>query len=193
MSQKSIYSESITYDYDDFGEIILRDLNPTNKYLYPATILFNEKGIFLEGQTYDAFKAISDLIKQATSSIDIIDTYVGEQTFDLLAHGQSDILIRILTKHPHRQNDLSRLKSAYKAYKKQYNNKVSLRFSDAFHDRFLIIDNSIFYHFGSSIKDAGKSAFMFSKIEERVLVDLLHNEFLRAWESATEIEKIEHP
>lgn len=78
------------------------------------------------------------------------------------------------------------LNIAASAFNKQYGN-LSIRTSSAFHDRFVITDDSDFYHFGASIKDLGNRGFMFSLIEEPTVIDALRNQWKQEWAKASVI------
>ncbi|MDE3034392.1 MAG: hypothetical protein KGJ14_00345, partial [Nitrospirota bacterium] len=69
------------------------------------------------------------------------------------------------------------------AFNKPYG-MLSVRTSDVFHDRFVIIDDRDFYHFGASIKDLGRRGFMFSRIEETLVVDELRKQWTNEWKKA---------
>ena len=114
------------------------------------------KGIFFEGQVFDAYKFVSDLIRTAKESIILIDNYVDDSI--LILFTKTNIKITIYT------NITKQLELDLKKYKEQYNNLEIKQFNKS-HDRFLIIDNQV-YHFGASLKDLGKKWFAFSKLEK---------------------------
>jgi hypothetical protein len=116
-----------------------------------------EKGIFFDGQIFDAFKLASDLIKSANNQIILIDNYVDENTLHLLSKKKKDVSIIIHTK-----NITTSLKQDIKKFNEQYKNLELKEFKQS-HDRFLIIDEEI-YHIGASLKDLGKKWFAFSKL-----------------------------
>jgi len=108
----------------------------------------------------------------------LIDGYISEDVLDLLTSKAEGALVRILTGRVE-----PALKVHAEAFNKQYGG-LSLRASRAFHDRFVIVDDSLFYHFGASIKDLGGRGFMFSRIEEPMVIESLHEKFSSAWEAA---------
>ena len=75
---------------------------------------------------------------------------------------------------------------AAERFNRQYHH-LSLRTSGAFHDRFVIIDDDEYYHFGHSLKDLGKKGCMFSRIEEPVMIKALSTEYIQRWQQATQI------
>lgn len=121
-------------------------------------ILDIKQGIFYDGQIFDAYKFINDLIKSAQTSIILIDNYIDESILTLFSK-VSDIRVTIYT-----QSISKQLKLDYEKYNKQYNN-VIIKTTKKFHDRFLIIDSEKTYHIGGSLKDLGKKVFAFSKID----------------------------
>ncbi len=116
------------------------------------------QGIFFDGQVFDAYVFINDLIKSAKKSIVLIDNYIDETTLTLFAK-VPEIEVTIYTHTITKQ-----LKLDYQKYKTQYDN-ITLQTFKKSHDRFLIIDGTEVYHIGASLKDLGKKWFAFSKME----------------------------
>lgn len=139
------------------------------------------EGFFLDGQFYDAQKFILDLIKKAQTTIDIIDNFIDENVIELLSAKAIGVSVKIITK-----NTPAHLKSIAKAFAKQHG-VLEIRESNSFHDRFIIIDGNSFYHLGASIKDLGKSTFMFSVMEEKALQIELRKKWQTEWNKATVI------
>ncbi|MEA2072080.1 MAG: ORF6N domain-containing protein [Campylobacterota bacterium] len=130
--------------------------------------LFNaieEKGIpqkqhiFYDGQIFDAYLFVSDIIKSAKTSIRLIDNYVDESTLVLFTKRDTDASMTIYTKNISKQ-----LKLDLQKYNEQYP-KIDIEKFDLSHDRFLIIDEKEVYHFGASLKDLGKKWFAVSKMD----------------------------
>ena len=117
--------------------------------------------IFFEGQIYDAYSLLLDILNKCNKEIIIIDNYAGKELLDILKN--IDKNITIISK-----NITDELKNKYLS---QY---VNVRFihNDSFHDRFIIIDKIVLYHCGSSFKDLGKKCFAISKIEN---INILNN------------------
>lgn len=116
-----------------------------------------KQGIFFDGQIFDAYVFISDIIKNAKKSIILIDNYIDESILLLFSKNQN-IAITIFT-----QNISKQLKQDTEKYNKQYNN-LQIKTTKRFHDRFMIIDDNEVYHIGASLKDLGNKVFAFSKI-----------------------------
>lgn len=120
-----------------------------------------KQGVFFEGQFFDAYIFISDILKQAKKSIVLIDNYIDEKTLlHLASKTNKDIRISIITKSISKE-----LKLDIEKYNKQNNNLSIYEYKNS-HDRFLILDNKIIYHLGASIKDLGNKWFAFSKLED---------------------------
>ena len=120
---------------------------------------FKQK-IFFDGQIYDAYSVIVDIIKTAENKILIIDNYIDDSILKMLAKKNKDVEVVILTSQNCniRKLDIQKFNKQYSTLKLAYTNK--------FHDRFMIIDNKDLYHIGASLKDLGKRCFAISKIED---------------------------
>jgi hypothetical protein len=117
-----------------------------------------EKGVFFEGQIFDAYKLLSEIIKKAKQRIILFDNYVDESTLKLFSDKEKIVSVKIYTK-----NTTEKLLLAIKKFNEQHKGLEVFVF-DKSHDRFLIIDDEV-YHFGASLKDLGKKWFAFSKLE----------------------------
>jgi phage regulator Rha-like protein len=122
-----------------------------------------ENGIFFDGQVFDAYVFISDLIRSANTSISLIDNYIDESVLLLLTKRKPGVNATIYTK-PDKALQLDMIK-----HNSQYA-PVEIKELSASHDRFLIIDEKELYHIGASLKDLGKKWFAFSKIDSGSLV-----------------------
>ena len=116
-------------------------------------------GIFFDGQIFDAYKFVSDLVKSAEKEIILIDNYIDESVLLLLSKRKKDVEATIFTAKISRQLQLDIDK-----FNLQYA-PIEVNVFTKSHDRFLIIDNEKVYHIGASLKDLGKKWFAFSKIE----------------------------
>ncbi|PID67164.1 MAG: cell filamentation protein Fic [Fusobacteriales bacterium] len=116
--------------------------------------------IFFDGQIYDAFSLMVDLIQKADKEIILIDNYVSLETLNILSNRKDKIKIKIYT------NSKTKLKNTeINKFNEQYKN-LSVAYMGNFHDRFLILDKKICYHIGASIKDLGRKSFAINKIED---------------------------
>ena len=121
--------------------------------------------IFYEGQIYDAYSLLINILNQSKKEIIIIDNYASKELFDIIKDINKNITI--ITKNID--------EILIKKYKKQYNN-INIIKSDMFHDRFIIIDNEILYHSGASFKDLGNKCFSINKIIDKDILDRLLTE-----------------
>ena len=121
-----------------------------------------KQGIFYNGQIFDAYKFVTELIKGANKSIVLIDNYIDETTLILFSKNQK-IKVTIYTKNISKQ-----LKLDLEKYNTQYK-PITIKMFNKAHDRFLIIDEKEIYHIGASLKDLGKKWFAFSKFDKDAL------------------------
>lgn len=119
----------------------------------------SDKGIFFEGQIFDAYLLVANIIKQAKTDIILIDNYIDETVLTLLSKRSKQVTATIYTNHISKQLLLD-----LKKHNSQYPNITIKPFLDS-HDRFLILDNKELYHLGASLKDLGKKWFAFSKMD----------------------------
>ena len=121
--------------------------------------------VFFEGQIYDAYRIVIDIIKKANKKILIIDNYIDDSVLKMLAKKKSHTEVVILTSNKSKiQNiDIQKFNKEYPILKVAKTNK--------FHDRFIVIDNKEMYHLGASIKDLGKKCFGINKIEDREIIE----------------------
>ena len=119
--------------------------------------------IFYEGQIYDAYSLLIDILSKAKKEIIIIDNYAGKKLFDIIRN--INVKVKIYTENI---DNISKEK-----YEKQYSN-IEIINTNIFHDRFIIIDNKVLYHSGTSFKDLGKKCFAITKIvDNNILEELL--------------------
>ena len=124
--------------------------------------LQSDKGIFYNGQIFDAYTFVSNIIRNARTSIILLDNYVDDTVLTLLSKRSNNVTATIYTK-----NISNQLRLDLKRYNSQYHPIEIEIFSDA-HDRFLIIDQTELYHIGASLKDLGKKWFAFSRMDIEV-------------------------
>ena len=117
------------------------------------------QGIFFDGQIYDAYEFISNLVKGAKARIILIDNYVDDTVLSMMDKRDSDVEASIYTLKISNQFSLDIAK-----HNDQYPT-ISVNIFTKSHDRFLIVDEKV-YHIGASLKDLGKKWFAFSLMEE---------------------------
>ena len=123
--------------------------------------------IFFNGQIFDAYILIVDIIKQAYEEIIIIDNYIDETILNLLSKKQDNVNVKIITSLNSKLSILDISK-----FNEQYPN-LEVEYSNDYHDRFIIIDKDIVYHCGASLKDLGKKTFAINKIEDKKIFEKL--------------------
>ncbi len=126
-----------------------------------------KQGIFYDGQIFDAYSFVCDLIKNAKKSIILIDNYVDDTVLTLFSKRKKFVEAVIFTKNFSKQ-----LKLDLEKYNAQYEQIRIKEFNNS-HDRFIIIDKKEIYHFGASLKDLGKKWFAFSKFDKDA-AEMLH-------------------
>ena len=118
------------------------------------------EGVFFEGQIFDAYRFVEELIKSARQDIVLIDNYIDASVFDVLGHREAGVKAEIYTETV--SVAISHAAALYNA--QHLDMKVEVRAcASRFHDRFLIIDDDV-YHLGASVKDLGKRLFAFSRL-----------------------------
>lgn len=134
----------------------------------------NQK-IFFDGQIFDAFSLLAEIVSQANKSIILIDGYVDIGTLNILSKKKKavDVCIYTFSNTKLSAQDITNFNAQYP--------KLEVRYTRAFHDRFLILDNTKAYHIGASLKDAGKKCFGINKIEDSgVIRDILQRVQLKS-------------
>ena len=121
------------------------------------------QGVFFNGQVFDAYVFVNDLLRQAESSIVLIDNYIDDSVLMQLSKRHQGVNAIILTKNVSQRlmHDLQRHNSQYPP--------VSIQEFTLSHDRFLILDGETVYHIGASLKDLGKKWFAFSRMDKNAL------------------------
>ncbi|MGI9192526.1 MAG: ORF6N domain-containing protein [Chitinophagaceae bacterium] len=117
------------------------------------------QGIFFEGQLFDAYVFVSQLIKQAKKNIVLFDHYVDENTLLLLSKRRKNVDCIIYAKSS------TLLRKDLEKHNQQYTPIVWIEHQGS-HDRFLILDDKQVYHMGASLKDLGKSCFAFNRMDD---------------------------
>ncbi len=137
-------------EYDENFEKIFNALDPKK---------IEKQKIFFNGEIYDAYSLIIELIKDAIKRIIIIDNYIDKSILDMLVYKKENVEVIIVTSKDY----LTKLD--IDKFNKQYPN-LKVKYSNIFHDRFMIIDDTL-YHVGASLKDLGKKCFAIGKIEDK--------------------------
>lgn len=135
-------------EHDNKINQILDEMNPK---------AFKEK-LFYDGQIYDAYSLLINIIRKAKEKIIIIDNYIDKTILDILIYKNENVKVEIWTKNIKSNLDI-------KKFNLQYPN-VTIKKVNNFHDRFIILDNEELYHVGASLKDLGKKCFAINKMDK---------------------------
>ena len=128
----------------------------------------SQQKIFFDGQIYDAFSLLIDLVASATKSLVLVDNYVDVGTLNILSKKKENVSVTIYTVRKTRLSEKD-----IETFNQQYP-KLEVNYTGVFHDRFLIIDDKKAYHIGASLKDAGKKCFAISLLNDSgVIYDIL--------------------
>ena len=156
--------------FDRISKVELKQLEADKKFdqlfEYVNTHAETNQKLFFDGQIYDAFSLLIELIQKAAQEIILIDGYVDVSTLNLLAKKQSGVAVTIYT---FKKTKLTAQDVA--AFNSQYP-QLDVKYTNVFHDRFLILDGKTVYHIGASLKDAGKKCFGVTLMDD-VLLALL--------------------
>lgn len=150
------------------NELVLKDSKRID-LLEETLSKFKEKNnhLFFDGQIYDAYSKISEIFRNAKKNLIIIDAYADITILDMVKKLSVDVIV--ITK----QNGLL-TNMDIKKYNNQYHN-LSIKYSNAFHDRYFIIDNNEIYHCGASINYAGARTFSINILEDKEVCEALKN------------------
>lgn len=158
--------------FDRIGQVELRQLDYQKKtdkrldqvFAYLQSAPETTQKVFFDGQLFDAFSLLVELVQKAQREIVLIDGYVDVSTLNILAKksGGVSVFVHTLPSARLTQADINTFNSQYPT--------LTVQRTSAFHDRFLIIDCSTGYHIGASLKDAGKKCFAITKIQDDQMV-----------------------
>ncbi len=123
--------------------------------------------IYFNGQIYDAYSKILDIIKEAKKELIIVDNYADKSMLDMIRN------VNVNTTIICKENCLLKEMDIEK-YNKQYNN-LKVIYNNTFHDRYIIIDNKVIYHCGTSLNHIGSKTFSINKLEDKEVIEALLN------------------
>lgn len=152
IENKTDYIENTLHEFDDNFRIIFDKFDRKEDL---------KSKLFFDGEIYDAYSFLVDIINSAKKEIIIIDNYVDKITLDILSKKKVNVTVLLITdenKSKITRTDIDKFNSEYPLLK--------IRYTNIFHDRFMILDNKSLYHLGASLKDLGKKVFGITKINE---------------------------
>ena len=130
---------------------------------------FPPQKVFFDGQVYDAFEQMKKFVRMAKKELIIIDPYFSDSVLPLIAQKRKDVEVLVV------KNSRSKLLHDVDVaqFNTQYANSLTVKVSDRFHDRFLIIDKTTLIHVGASLNYLGKKCFAFSSLDKSNIPDIL--------------------
>ena len=130
---------------------------------------FPPQKVFFDGQVYDAFEQMKKFVRMAKKELIIIDPYFSDSVLPLIAQKRKDVEVFVV------KNSRSKLLHDVDVaqFNTQYANSLTVKVSDRFHDRFLIIDKTTLIHVGASLNHLGKKCFAFSSLDKSNIPDIL--------------------
>ena len=130
---------------------------------------FPPQKVFFDGQVYDAFEQMKKFVRMAKKELIIIDPYFADSVLPLIAQKRKDVEVLVV------KNSRSKLLHDVDVaqFNTQYANSLTVKVSDRFHDRFLIIDKATLIHVGASLNHLGKKCFAFSSLDKSNIPDIL--------------------
>ncbi len=140
------------------------DIKLLQKSFYKLSLKEKNNHIFYDGQIYDAYSKIIDVLNTSKKEVVIVDNYLDKNMLDIISKCKTKVLL--ITANKLENIDLLK-------YNKQYNN-LHIKINYKFHDRFIIVDRSILYHLGASLNSIGNKCFAINKIDdEDILIELI--------------------
>ena len=130
---------------------------------------FPPQKVFFDGQVYDAFDQMKKFVRMAKSELIVIDPYFDDSVLPLIAQKRPGVAVLVVKNS--RKNQLHGVDVAQ--FNAQYGDTLTVKESDKFHDRFLIIDKSTLVHVGASLNHLGKKCFAFSSLDKSNIPDIL--------------------
>jgi len=130
---------------------------------------FPPQKVFYDGQIYDAFEQMKKFVRMARTELIVIDPYFADSVLPLVAQKRQGVQVLVV------KNSLNKLLHAVDVarFNAQYGNSLTVRTSDKFHDRFLIIDKVVLIHVGASLNHLGKKCFAFSSMDKSNIPDIV--------------------
>ena len=130
---------------------------------------FPPQKVFFDGQVYDAFEQMKKFVRMAKKELIIIDPYFADSVLSLIAQKRKDVKVVVI------KNSRNKLLHDVDVaqFNAQYANSLTVKVSDKFHDRFLIIDKTTLIHVGASLNHLGKKCFAFSSLDKSNIPDIL--------------------
>lgn len=159
------YLSSNLSDYNYITKLVLKHETQIDELFSYFESKYPKNDIYLQGEVYDAYSKILDILLLAKESLIIIDSYADKYVLDMISKVNVPVTIVLSTKSRLSELDVNK-------YKQEYNN-LTLIYNDTFHDRFIILDNKILYNLGTSINNAGTKTFIINRIEDIRILNII--------------------
>lgn len=159
------YLSSNLSDYNYITKLVLKHETQIDELFSYFESKYPKNDIYLQGEVYDAYSKILDILLLAKESLIIIDSYADKYVLDMISKVSVPVTIVLSTKSRLSELDINK-------YKQEYNN-LTLIYNDTFHDRFIILDNKILYNLGTSINNAGTKTFIINRIEDIRILNII--------------------
>ena len=130
---------------------------------------FPPQKVFYDGQFFDAFEQMKKFVRMAKTELIVIDPYFADSVLPLIAQKRQGVAVIVVKSSRNRILHTADVA----AFNAQYGNSLTVKTSDKFHDRFLIIDNNLLIHVGASLNYLGKRCFAFSSLDKSNIPDIL--------------------
>ena len=125
----------------------------------------NKNEIYFNGQIYDAYSKIIDIMSKTKNELIVIDGYADKTLLDMVRNFEFKVILITKTNSKLSELDIEK-------YNSEYHN-LDIVYNDTFHDRYFILDKDIVYHCGASINHAGCKTFSINKLEDEVVIETL--------------------
>lgn len=132
---------------------------------------FPQQKVFFDGEFFDAFVQMKKFIRQAKKELVVIDPYFDDSYLPLIAQRRPGVVVTIVRSSKKAANSLHAVDVAQ--FNKQHANALTVKLTDKFHDRYLIIDNTALIHVGASLNCLGKRCFAFSTLDAAFIPDIM--------------------
>lgn len=152
------YINKLVLEYDNDIKLLQKSFDKLEEKKIKNEIYFN-------GQIYDAYSKIIDILNESKESIIIIDSYADKKVLDIISNIKRKVILITRKNNLLKEIDIEK-------YNKQYNN-LKIKYDNTFHDRYIILDRDIFYHLGASINYIGNKTFSINIIEEDIVKELI--------------------
>lgn len=160
------------YDNNDIYKTLNFINNKMNEYDEKLNIVFSQfdkrEKLFLNGEYYDSYSYIHNILKDVKNELFIIDPYADLNLLDIIRDINSKIVLIVSNKSNLSEKQINK-------FNKQYNDKLTVLKNNNFHDRYIILDKNIVYHLGTSINCLGKKVFSITLLEDKIVRGSLLN------------------